>query len=94
MKNKRMLTMGQLEMLIYLPFCWLWIGSYILSSQKEKIQMDLDRFYSVHYKTKPKNYIIALHNEFVCFKEFRSIFMQELANGVNFGHGLLLVKHF
>lgn len=69
-----MLTMGQLEMLIYLPFCWLWIGSYILSSQKKKIQMDLDRFYSVHYKTKPKNYIIALHNEFVCFKEFRSIF--------------------
>ena len=73
-QNHRKLTMGQLQMLLYLPFCWLWIGCYLISSQKEKIKMDLDRFYSVHFRIKPTNYIIALHTEFVCFKEFRSIF--------------------
>lgn len=70
--------MDKLKLLLYLPFCWLWIGNYLLSSQKKKIKMDIDRFCVVHYGSKPHNYLFALHKEFVVFKEFRSIFYKRI----------------
>jgi serine O-acetyltransferase len=68
------MTMGLIKKIFSIPVLWIFVIYYYCSSERHKIRMDLDRFYMVHRGHKPNNYMIAFINEFVGFREFRSLF--------------------
>lgn len=66
----------KIRLLFLLPVAWIWVLCYKLSSQKQKIDMDLNRFREVHIGYAPKsNRIYHLLLELVGFAEFRSLFL-------------------
>ncbi len=67
-------------MILYAPVAWIWILVYLFSSQRQKIDMDLDRFCKVHIRQVPlKNYrCLNLIRELLFFAEFRSLFLFRL----------------
>ena len=81
------------KMILFVPIAWIWFLAYFLSSQRKKIDMDLDRFCKVHIGHVPENYYRYLHlyRELVGFAEFRSLFLFRMGK---MGHiiGLLMPK--
>lgn len=70
---------AKLRLLIFLPFEWIWILCYKQSSQREKIDMDLDHFCKVHRGFIPgRKRIYYLLLELLAFAEFRSLFLFRL----------------
>lgn len=77
----------KLKMALSLPISWIWISAYKLSSQRKKIDMDLDHFCHVHNGCLPGNsriyYLLA---ELVSDggHEFRSLFLYRLGKKRHF----------
>lgn len=66
----------KIRLIIFLPVAWIWLLCYKLSSQKSKINMDLNRFREVHIGYVPnKHRVYHLLLELVGFAEFRSLFL-------------------
>lgn len=66
-------------MLIMFPVEWVWLLAYRATSQRAKIDMDLDRFCEVHYGHAPKRYRwVYLLSELMGSAEFRSLFLFRL----------------
>lgn len=72
-----------------MPLAWIWLLMYRFSSQRKKIDMDLDRFCGVHMGHAPeKHRWFYLVRELVVFPEFRTVFLFRL------GKIRHIVKHF
>lgn len=69
-----------LRMVALAPVSWIWILVYRFSSQREKIDMDLDRFCQVHFRCLPGNKrLYYLLVELVSTEaEFRSLFLYRI----------------
>lgn len=66
-------------MILFLPVEWIWLLAYRTTSQRKKIDMDLDRFCEVNYGYAPKRYRwVYLLNELMGTSEFRSLFLFRL----------------
>ena len=66
----------KLHLLLLLPVAWIWVLCYKVSSQRKKIEMDLNRFKQVHAGYIPvRNRTYHLLLELVGFAEFRSLFL-------------------
>lgn len=76
-------------MIFLFPFEILWLLAYRLSSQRHKIDMDLDRFCEVHLGTSAHKYrCLKLLHELVGYPEFRTLFL------VRLGKKRHLIKYF
>lgn len=63
-------------LVLYFPVSWIWIITYYLTSQKDNIDKDLDRFRLVHIGSIPEsNRVYHLLCELIGFSEFRSLFL-------------------
>lgn len=63
------------KLILCLPLGWVWLVLYLFSSQRTKIDMDLDAFCKVHIRRVPtKHRMFHLWRELVGFAEFRSLF--------------------
>ena len=60
--------------IIQLPFMLIPLMAYRTSTYKDRIEMDVDRFWSVHYGKKPSSYTIGIIRELVNCIEFRNLF--------------------
>lgn len=60
--------------IIQLPFMLIPLIAYRTSTYKDRIEMDVDRFWSVHYGKKPSSYTIGIIRELVNCIEFRNLF--------------------
>lgn len=69
----------QLQLLLFLPIAWIWLLVYCFSSQRNKIDMDLDSFSKVHIGRIPhKGRKMRLIKELIGFAEFRSLFLYRI----------------
>lgn len=68
------------RLVMFAPLAWIWLLAYRYSSQREKIDMDLDRFCQVHSRCLPGNKrLYYLLTELVSPEgEFRSLFLYRL----------------
>lgn len=69
----------KLKLILLFPVLWIWVLCYKLSSQKSKIDMDLDRFCKVHNGFVPQRrrwYYLLI--KLVSYAEFRSLFLFRL----------------
>ena len=60
--------------MFHIPFAWPFVIVYLFSSQKEKINKDIDAFYSIQKNGSLDNYLVGFYNEFITYAEFRSLF--------------------
>lgn len=67
-----------LKILINLPFGWIFILCYLLSKERKKINMDIDRFHRIVAGRDAGSYIWALYKLFLGMKEFRSVFYMRI----------------
>ena len=63
-----------MKKILLFPFFIMPILAYILSTYKDRIDEDLDRFFSVHYGIKADNKIDALITQLLTCIEFRNLF--------------------
>ena len=56
------------------PFMIIPLIAYRTSSYKDRIEKDVDRFWTVHYGLKPDNYRIGIIRELANCTEFRNLF--------------------
>ena len=56
------------------PFMIIPLMAYKTSTYKDRIEKDVDRFWTVHYGRKPSNYAIGIIRELVNWIEFRNLF--------------------
>lgn len=69
----------KIKIILLFPVELLWLLVYELSSQRRKIDMDLDRFCQVHFGQVPvKNRCLRLLQELIAFPEFRTLFLFRL----------------
>ena len=68
------------KILVNLPFGWIFILCYLLSKERKKIDMDIDAFNKIVYRTVTKNYIKSLYVLFVSMPEFRSVFYMRIGH--------------
>ena len=62
-----------------MPVAWIWLLVYSSSSQREKIDMDLNSFSKVHIGCVPvKGRKMRLVKELISFAEFRSLFLYRI----------------
>lgn len=67
------------KIILLLPLEIIWLLVYRLSSQRHKIDMDLDRFCNVHFGRVADNYrCLRLLQELIAFPEFRTLFLFRL----------------
>lgn len=68
---------AKLKLLFLFPVEWIWLLCYFYSSQRFKIDKDLDHFCQVHYRCKPdsKRLLILLLELAAGTGEFRSLFL-------------------
>lgn len=72
-----------------MPVAWIWLLVYLCSSQKMKIDMDLDSFSKVHIGRIPKKgRKLRLLKELIGYAEFRSLFLYRI------GKKRHLIKYF
>lgn len=72
-------SLHRLKMLLLLPVEWTWILAYYSCSQRDKIDMDLDRFCGVFMRRVPtKHHLFYLVSALVAWPEFRSLFLFRL----------------
>lgn len=60
--------------IILCPFMIIPLMAYKTSTYKDRIEKDVDRFWSVHYGCKPSNYTIGIIRELANCIEFRNLF--------------------
>lgn len=63
-----------LKEILLTPFMIIPLLAYKTSTYKDRIEKDVDRFWSVHYGCKPSNYTIGIIREFASCIEFRNLF--------------------
>ena len=86
-------------MALSLPIAWIWVLAYKTSSQRDKIDKDLDRFCQVHNGCHPGNRrLYYMLSEFVGDggEEFRSLFLYRIGKKRHFlkhimPHGAILL---
>ncbi len=68
------------NMILFVPVAWIWFLAYFLSSQRKKMDMDLDRFCKVHIGHVPDNYhrYLQLYRELIVFAEYRTLFLYRI----------------
>lgn len=59
---------------LLLPFMIIPILAYMTSTYKDRLEKDIDRFWSIHFGHKPKSYISGLIRELRFCPEFRNLF--------------------
>lgn len=62
------------------PFMIIPLLAYKTSTYKDRIEKDVDRFWSVHYGCKPSNYTIGIIRELANCIEFRNLFFYRCGN--------------
>lgn len=74
------------KLLLYVPVEWIWILVYRFSSQRVKIDMDLERFCQVHYRCSvgSKQLLLLLLEIAVGTGEFRSLFLFRIGKSRHF----------
>lgn len=74
------------KMVLFLPVEWIWLLAYRCSSQRSKINMDLERFCMVHNGCHPGNkFIYYLLSELAGeYNEFRSLFLHRIGKKRHF----------
>lgn len=60
--------------IIQLPFMLIPLLAYRTSTYKDRIEMDVDRFWTIHYGKKTSSYSIGIIRELVNCIEFRNLF--------------------
>ena len=60
--------------IVLLPFMILPIAAYYSSCYRERIDMDVQRFWGVHYQCPPPSKLLGLIKELTFCKEFRNLF--------------------
>lgn len=77
-------------MILFLPIAWIWFLAYFFSAQRNKMDMDLNRFCEVHIGHVPENYhrYLHLYRELIVFAEFRTLFLYRIGK---IGH---IIKSF
>lgn len=71
----------KIKIVALLPVSWIWLLAYHMSSQRDRIDMDLDRFCEVHHGCLPgrkKFYYLLSELSGDAGKEFRSLFLYRL----------------
>ena len=65
------------KMIVFAPIAWIWFLAYFFSSQRNKIDMDLDRFCEGHIGQAPLESFrfLLVYRELIAFSEFRSLFL-------------------
>lgn len=63
---------------LLLPFMVIPLVAYRCSSYRDRLEKDVDRFWSVHYGVLPKNYDIGIIRELTKCIEFRNLFFYRL----------------
>lgn len=67
------------RILLFCPVIWIWLLAYLLSSQRNKMEKDLDHFCEVHLGEVPQRHrIYQFLREMLVFPEFRSLFLHRL----------------
>lgn len=61
--------------ILLLPFMVIPVMAYKSSSYRDRLEMDINRFWTVHYGYRPSNYIYGLIKELVNCTEFRNVFL-------------------
>ena len=92
-------TRTKVKMALSLPIAWIWVLAYKTSSQRDKIDKDLDRFCQVHNGCHPGNRrLYYMLSEFVGDggEEFRSLFLYRIGKKRHFlkhimPHGAILL---
>lgn len=73
------------RLILFMPVAWIWLLVYCFSSQREKIDMDLDSFSKVHIGRIPvKGRKLRLIKELISFAEFRSLFLYRIGKKSHF----------
>ena len=68
------------KILVNLPFGWIFILCYLLSTERKKINMDIDTFNKAIGYPLSGNYIKSLYVLFVSYSEFRSVFYMRIGH--------------
>lgn len=63
-----------LKEIMLFPFMVIPLLAYMTSTYKDRIEKDVDRFWSVHYGCKPSNYLHGIIRELSYCIEFRNLF--------------------
>ena len=64
----------RLKEILLLPFMIIPLLAYRKSTYRDRLEMDVDRFWQIHYGKKPKNYDLGIIRELTYCVEFRNLF--------------------
>lgn len=65
--------MTKCKYVLYSPIMWIMVLMYVFCPEKQKVNMDIERFCSIHRRN-TKNLLCGFYAEFIGFREFRSLF--------------------
>lgn len=72
--------MAKIKLILNLPFAWIFLPFYWFSSERAKIDEDINVFYRVLKASHPTNYTIAFYVLFATTTEFRSVFYMRIGH--------------
>lgn len=64
----------RIKEVLLIPFMIIPLIAYRTSTYRDRLEMDVDRFWQIHFGKKPKNYVIGIIRELVFCIEFRNLF--------------------
>lgn len=70
----------KLKEIILFPFMIIPLLAYRTSTYKDRIEKDVDRFWTIHYGHTPENYLIGIIRELLNCIEFRNLFFYRCGN--------------